>query len=368
MRRETLFLLGAGVLFISLRATAFPELIRHGYNQCSACHVSPNGGGILTLYGRSLAKEVLSTWGTEREVGPFFGVWTPPEWLGVGGDVRALQLYRNSPRVEEARFFVMQADVEAAVTVAKFQAVATLGRGNSASANPVEATLFSRRHYLLYRPTDAFSIRAGRFLTAFGINTAEHTLLTRRGLRWDDGAEDYSLEGGWYPDNGEILATAIFGRPDNESLQRDRGFAVRGALALSDTRKVGFGYYYGTSDVSTRHLMGPYALLGFTEHFSVLAELDFQNRSTPASPAAWGVVDYIRVNYEVYKGVQPYVSQELAVTDFGNSQTRIETYTLGVQWFPRPHLEFHLLYAKTRTQVPSPSTTDLASLLLHFYL
>ena len=47
---------------VSSQAFAFPEMVRHGYTQCTACHVSPSGGGILTSYGRELAAEVLSTW------------------------------------------------------------------------------------------------------------------------------------------------------------------------------------------------------------------------------------------------------------------------------------------------------------------
>jgi hypothetical protein len=28
---------------------AYPNMIRLGYTQCSACHVSPQGGGVLNL-------------------------------------------------------------------------------------------------------------------------------------------------------------------------------------------------------------------------------------------------------------------------------------------------------------------------------
>jgi hypothetical protein len=55
------------LLLVSGRAMGFPDLIRHGYTNCIACHVSPNGGGVLTKYGRSLSKELLSTWGREGE-------------------------------------------------------------------------------------------------------------------------------------------------------------------------------------------------------------------------------------------------------------------------------------------------------------
>src|SRR5580692_4135785 len=35
-------------------AAALPTMIRLGYTNCSACHFSPQGGGLLTLYGRGI--------------------------------------------------------------------------------------------------------------------------------------------------------------------------------------------------------------------------------------------------------------------------------------------------------------------------
>src|ERR1700722_15897581 len=48
-------------------AFAFPEMARHGYTQCTACHVSPAGGGVLTEYGRELSSDLLSTWSHGNE-------------------------------------------------------------------------------------------------------------------------------------------------------------------------------------------------------------------------------------------------------------------------------------------------------------
>ena len=48
-------------------ALAFPGSVRWGYANCSTCHFNVAGGGILTPYGRQLSRELLSTWGGERE-------------------------------------------------------------------------------------------------------------------------------------------------------------------------------------------------------------------------------------------------------------------------------------------------------------
>ena len=35
-------------------ALASPSMIRLGYTNCSACHFTPQGGGLLTDYGKSI--------------------------------------------------------------------------------------------------------------------------------------------------------------------------------------------------------------------------------------------------------------------------------------------------------------------------
>src|SRR3712207_1089498 len=35
-------------------AAAYPNMIRLGYATCAACHLSPQGGGVLTPYGRGI--------------------------------------------------------------------------------------------------------------------------------------------------------------------------------------------------------------------------------------------------------------------------------------------------------------------------
>jgi len=67
------------LFFAATVADAFPELTRHGYVSCTACHVSPNGGGAMTPYGRGLSRELLSTWGGTREAEVGHGL-LPKQW------------------------------------------------------------------------------------------------------------------------------------------------------------------------------------------------------------------------------------------------------------------------------------------------
>ena len=52
------------LFFLSLAGTgfpgsawAYPEMVRHNYPNCTSCHVSPSGGGVLTLVAKEQACE-----------------------------------------------------------------------------------------------------------------------------------------------------------------------------------------------------------------------------------------------------------------------------------------------------------------------
>jgi hypothetical protein len=55
----TVALVGWAVSF-SPAAHAYPENVRHGYVNCAACHIHPQGGGQLNAYGRQLSKALQS--------------------------------------------------------------------------------------------------------------------------------------------------------------------------------------------------------------------------------------------------------------------------------------------------------------------
>src|SRR5205085_7542172 len=55
--RRVSALLAGGVTAACLSSTpalALPTMIRLGYPNCSSCHISPQGGGLLNAYGRGI--------------------------------------------------------------------------------------------------------------------------------------------------------------------------------------------------------------------------------------------------------------------------------------------------------------------------
>jgi len=366
-----LFAVLFGILSSTL-AWCFPEMVRHGYVNCTTCHVSPTGGGVLNPYGRQLSKEVLSTWGTgDTEEYMFaYGVVKPPEWLNMMGMVRTLYLYQNNPFFIQGQTIFMQGDLEASANYKKWTLDATLGYQNPGGSNSFLNYLISRRHFINYRPTDELSFRVGRFYPAFGIQTPDHNIPTKQALGWDQSMETYNVEAAWIGERWNLFLTGVLGRPDQPSLNRETGFAATPSLAIDDTYKVGLSYYYGNGLTTSRNVEGIWGILGFTHHLFLLTEWDLQEQSSKTNvfPTQTGAVNYQRFDYELLQGLHFYLTQDLSQLDFTNAQSLTHSYGFGTQFFPRPHFEINVSWQKQRSIAISNDYTDFAWAMLNFYL
>ena len=361
--------LALAVFLVGSLAQAFPELTRHGYTNCTACHVSPSGGGALSPYGRELSRELVSTWGFEGEQG-VGALWTPPESIAVGGDVRTVYTYRDNPVYREGKWYFMQADVEAYYTYDKFTVGGSIGAEKPDSTKN-EYKSISRRHYLLYRWNDQITIRGGRFQPAYGINLPDHYVTIKRDLGWDmsrpGGSETYNAEFAYLGEEWIALATAIFGRPDDLTRKAETGGALNVSRAFWERFRVGGSFYFGDNDLQSRQVVGPYAILGFTPHFFLLSEIDWQNKVPKSGKEQHGIAWYHKLGYEVYKGVVPYGTYELRYLDDSDPNSQMDAVGIGAQLFPRPHFEFNGTYQKTRSSAYDRSWVDLAYFRLHYY-
>jgi hypothetical protein len=353
------------VILSPLTAEGFPELVKHGYPNCAACHISPSGGGVLTEYGRALSKELLSTWGRENEERFFYFVPTT-ETLAFGGDYRGVRVQDKTSTATRDRWITMQRDLEAALSGKGITADATIGVQEPRLNGETE--FISRRHYLIYQVNEELSLRAGRFYPAFGLYIPDHNTVIRRGLGWDQNMETYNLEGAWQNEKWNHFATAIFGRPDDNSLNRERGASYSLAYNPSEKLKIGGSYYYAENDSIVRHYSGPYAILGFSKKLFLLTQFNvLRNFPYTSNKALWGLTTYNRLDFEFYKGIHLYLGQELMQTDLETGLTRSDTVSAGLQFFPRPHFEFQAVFQKQYLGGFSGTPTDRIILLSHFY-
>lgn len=366
--KRLLFLFVVAMSSASRVAVGFAQMTSHGYASCVACHVSPSGGGILSAYGRSLSRELLSTWGVEGEEAPLYGAVKPPDWLLLGGDMRWLQLVSKSRFVEQARFFLMQADVEAAAQTGDVQFVATFGYQSPSSRNDDGSRFFSRRHYVQVRLSEQDLVRAGKFEAAFGIRWPDHYRFPRRELGWDEGSESYRLEWSHIAERWEGIVSASLGRPDANALGVERGLTARFAKYLGEGSQVAWSVHYGTNDAGPRVATGPSASLALVERWMLFLEAYGQKLLGGTRGTNTGVVLAARENYEALRGLHLFAVQEYAKPDVSVPGGDKAAFELGFQWFPRPHLEFSGALRKQTSPVPGAGATDAATLLLHYYL
>lgn len=326
-------------MFFHFRLLGYPETIMHGYTNCTACHHSPQGGGLLTPYGRGLSGEVFSALESSESERKFLWGLTSgfPEWLQFGGDVRAVQIHRSAEKKILQKFILMQADIEAGVITKHVKAIASVG-GNGLHKNAI-----SNKHFVQIEPTQNIFIRLGKFHKAFGLNIPDHTAFVKRYLGFDEGQEKYQAEFSFQNGEVENLFSVVL---EGNKLAVLSKFGI----VLSKKAKVSLSYYDG--------ILGLSSAFSFLENLSVLSEIDMQSL-VPESPPQLTL--YSKLSYEVFSGMHLFGTFQLVS---GQGQ---KCFGLGTQIFPRPHFEILAEYRKVKFAYQSPYEDEML-LLGHFYL
>lgn len=270
------------LMFATVRAMGFPEMVRHGYPNCVSCHFSPSGGGLLNAYGKVQSEELLATWK--------LGIEPKPAPLTLGSQLRVLQVQSDTKKAFRRAFVLMQADMEAAVTYDRFTVVGTMG---SDGGKP-----FSRRHYVIGKINDAIHLRIGKLMPFFGLGLPDHNLAIRQGF--EPGSERYAIETGVIYESGNTFATYS-----------------RGEGIVRQTFNVGEGAQIGGSIRSAEAFSGGlHVIWGAPDYFSVMGE---------------GVLENGRVEAFAQLGVTPY----RGVTAFARQGFGRRGFTgLGLEWIP----------------------------------
>lgn len=358
------------VLFPVLSAWSFPELVRYGYPNCTACHVSPSGGGVLNQYGRELSKEVLSTWGAKGEQYFAYGAIKTPENINLQGYVRLLQLKRETPSIEEARTIFMQTDLEGSYRYKTITATGTVGRQEKQINGEKVVQPISRRHYLLWQATERATLRAGKFSRYFGLNTPFHTSYVYRDLGFGQDTETYNLELSYIKDNMTFFYTEVLGTYyDKTTNATERAHTASFQYSFLKKQKIGATYYRGKDLTQKRDILGPWFILSYNRDLFLMSEFFYQDKYNISSKLrSKGYVNTNRFNYQLYKGFIPFLTFEAAQTDWTTDTTKRQSYGAGIQFFPRPHIELMATYQKDRYYIDNGYFSDLYWVMLNYYL
>jgi len=357
-------------LIFSESVFAYPELSRHGYTNCTACHLSPSGGGLLTPYGRELSKETLSTWAKDGEQSFAYGKLSHDEKVLLGAYIRGVQVHREDQNRKEGRAILMQADAEAGYNSEKWAIAASLGRQEIRSGLESDSRIFSRRHYFLYRPSDTITLRAGKFLRFFGLNDPNHNLYVRKDLGFGFDTETYNLEASYLGDNWSIYLTYLDGdlTGDRYAYLKEKAGTLSVSYFLADKHKLGLSLYRGEDSIKRRWLGGPWLIFSFFPQMFLMSEFDWQAKELKSNQTTQrGYVTSNRLNYEWFQGFISFLSFDKKYLDSNDPNTEQEAYGLGIQFFPRPHFELVTSWQKEEV-IATKSKSDLLWLMIHFYL
>ena len=288
-------LCGMGAL--SRPALALPTMIRLGYVNCAACHIAPQGGGLLNPYGRAideaqslrageyqpsenrLAKAL--SWGGRitqdlRMVGQeTLSGGTSRPWSNA---LRGRFMYRNSTELGN-----------------RFRLSAVVVGENRAAPRPILAydpadgptTIYVPQALLSYRPTNRLEISAGRDMLPNGLNLPDLSMYIR--ARNNSGYYDAptQVKMSWWGDRYTISPYAFApGVHERAGFKEAGGGALAEFDVLGNHRSViGLNALRCASHNNTRTMIGPYVRLGFGR-WGIFGEHDMTGRRLKHAPFA----------------------------------------------------------------------------------
>lgn len=327
-RLKSLF---AFVILLSVKALAFPEMVRHKYTQCSVCHSSIAGGDLTTAYGKELGKELLYP----KE--PWFETDFPlpeSESFRLGINNRWLQTYLDNSQVSKGRFFIMQLDLDMVYSLGSWMAYASVGRFEPLGSDKTWSDfIYIPRLWLkktLAVSDSELSLRAGRFLPTYGINIAEHTAFVRQYLNFGPGLERRTIELSWTNPTFQAVLSRIEGRQFFNDLVEEKGATLQLSYFFSERGKVGVNSYrtegHGLSKVA---FDGAFFLIGWNDQWSTLFEID----KVYLTSGKTAYVEYLRIAKEIRRGWSAFLTQEYKNIDIEKSEPHLESFGLGTQYF-----------------------------------
>ena len=365
-----------GLMFFSLfpfhQASAFVENTVHGYPSCIACHVAPNGGGLLTDYGRSLSKELMSTWGiSDSFARPFFGVKNR-DTVKFGGDIMTAQTYIENNNIDRGEFFVMQQNIEVGVKVDKVMFIATAGTQEGPEATPDRGQFLSERHYALWSPTQTSRIQIGKYRQSFGINTPNHTRLIKNTFGFGSLSETYNLEYTQFYETYEVKFGSSLGRIDQpRNATTEQNISSHYTYYLNENSRIGGSILMGESTARRRFLSSINGILPISKNWLSLFEINYEQSQFAASPQdnVDTLASLFRIGYSPAKGLLWYfVFEHASVDDPATNYSLIHQPGLGVQWLPVPHINIQLEYLRQISSAAPGNPSNIGFLVFHTYL
>jgi len=362
-------------LVLSVQTFSFVENTTKGYANCMACHISPNGGGVLTDYGRSLSSSLMSTWKvTDGFENPYYGLGKNTQNIKFGGQYRMIQVYAENDQIDVKRQFTMQNNLEFAVKYMNAFVVGTVGTQEGPDNFPDKNEFLSERHFALWEVSPDSRLRVGKFRQHFGINHPNHTRFTKASLGFGSNSETYNFEFSKFFETGEINTSASLGKiftSDNRN-QGKRNLVFNYTYYANGSSRIGTSLLYEKSNTYKRSIYGLNAIFPILKNGIGRSEINFENKSL--GDTTNGYQDSINALYgdhqyglKAFKGGMAYFIFEHSQSNLSDSKTLITSPGVGFQFLPIPHVEIQLEYQR-RTYKSDPNNKEHRSFITaHLY-
>lgn len=294
-----LFLIGGLVLASCGPALALPTMIRLGYGNCAACHISPQGGGPLNAYGRAI-DEAQSLRAKEYRPSEHPMVKALSLHGRVLQDLRAVFLEQQSWAGNRSGSGLFRPRL-------MYRNVTNLGKGFRVSGIVTGETEFAPRPALRYDPAASparvfvntalvhyrvskkIEFAAGRDQLPTGVNVPDlgAFIKARNRFGYYDAPSQLKM---FLGDKRYQVMPFVYAPGGNEAGgEHETGAGTLAEFDLFGAGKtvVGMQVLRGTATNGDRRMVGAYARLGFGP-WGILAEHDVTRRTRDAPVALPG--------------------------------------------------------------------------------
>jgi hypothetical protein len=309
--------IGALVLFIAAPASATPNMIRLGYPTCASCHLSPQGGGLLTNYGKGIdAAQTLRPVDLSSEAGAEDVRRLPYDMkfsLGVDRDPPSAAGYSFSSSARAALAVSHRQYIVYGLSVGS----PTLARTRTSGAVSVRMS----RLYWLYQPKDGVSVTVGRDDLPSGNGLLGFSRATTSP---NVSSTPTQAKVFWWNKRWQVAAYG-YGPDGNETEPRYEargGGAIVGVNVWKDRAVAGVTSRVSYADAYDRRNASAFLRLGLTEHWGVLLEHDVTARTTDKGEHLTHVAGYSQVFYVPFDWLQTGIAAEDVTTIRGRHTYR----------------------------------------------
>jgi hypothetical protein len=259
-------------------AEGAPRMISYKYTNCVACHVSPQGGGLLTNYGngidetqsararefrpsRTAIDKILSAYGHINQDIRYTTQFSQKSNVPAS--------YSNNVAYRNTTDFVSGHRVDFSVELDTPRLLQS-SRPYYGVTQRTDLTLVKALY--AFRPSDGFEIELGRDYLPDGLNNQNQTSFIRETNMM--GVSDFPTQAkAFFWGDSYLISPFIYGPSGQEPTGfEEKGGGLLAETALSDQAVLGVMGVYGSSPTSTRHVVGPYIRWGLDPSWGVLSE------------------------------------------------------------------------------------------------